>query len=163
MQRYNIRKGVARKSKNCLSKNKIFFYDPLPSLRPPSRNLIRIIRRRSRIKPGMRFFLFFSLSTERKNQERARCTLRVRQNHDFSHFAAGLASLKQVLAMPSAPCSIIGFYTFPSRYRNLGSLQLTQGRGTFCPSTFDYCPPHCFQRYRRERLRVGERSSGISA
>ncbi|MBO5602960.1 MAG: hypothetical protein J5957_10255, partial [Prevotella sp.] len=31
----------------------------------------------------------------------------------------GLASLKQVLAMPSAPCSIIGFYTFPSRYRNV--------------------------------------------
>ena len=65
------------------------------------------------------FSVLLSVPTERKNQERARCTLRVRQNHDFSHFAAGLASLKQVLAMPSAPCSIIGFYTFPSRYRNV--------------------------------------------
>ena len=37
----------------------------------------------------------------------------------FHSFAAGLASLKQVLAMPSAPCSIIGFYTFPSCYRNV--------------------------------------------
>ena len=83
MQRYNIRKGVARKSKNCLSKNKRFFYDPLPSLRPPSRNLIRVFPQEI---PGQArdevFSVLLSVPTERKNQERARCTLRVRQNHD---------------------------------------------------------------------------------
>ena len=91
-----------------------------PSLRPPSRNLIRVFPQEI---PGQArdevFSVLLSVPTERKNQERARCTLRVRQNHDSSHSAAGLASLKQVLAMPSAPCSIIGFYTFPSCYRNV--------------------------------------------
>ena len=145
MQRYNIRKGVARKSKNCLSKNKRFLYDPLPSLRPPSRNLISVIRRRSRVKPGMRFFLFFSLYRQRGRTKRElvarsgsdKITIHrslcnsVTTRHSsskldsalaapsFHSFAAGLASLKQVLAMPSAPCSIIGFYPFPSRYRNV--------------------------------------------
>jgi len=92
----------------------------LLSFRSPSRNLIRVSPQQI---PGQArdevFSVLLSVPTERKNQERARCTLRVRQNHDSSHFAAGLASLKQVLAMPSAPCSIIGFYTFPSRYRNV--------------------------------------------
>ncbi len=62
--------------------------------------------------------LLLSVPPERSKQERARCTLRVRQNHDSSHFAAGLATLRQVLATPSAPCSIIGFCYFLSRYRN---------------------------------------------
>ena len=102
-------------------------------------------RRRSRVKPGMRFFLFFSLYRQRGRTKRElvarsgsdKITIHrslcnsVTTRHSsskldsalaapsFHSFAAGLASLKQVLAMPSAPCSIIGFYTFPSRYRNV--------------------------------------------
>ena len=93
----------------------------------------------------MRFFLFFSLYRQRGRTKRElvarsgsdKITIHrslcnsVTTRHSsskldsalaapsFHSFAAGLASLKQVLAMPSAPCSIIGFYTFPSRYRNV--------------------------------------------
>ena len=61
---------------------------------------------------------FFSLCDREKKQERTRCTLRCRQNVVPSHCAAGLATLKQVLALPAAPCSITSFYTCISRYRN---------------------------------------------
>jgi len=93
----------------------------------------------------MRFFLFFSLYRQRGRTKRElvarsgsdKITIHrslcnsVTTRHSsskldsalaapsFHSFAAGLASLKQVLAMPSAPCSIIGFYPFPSRYRNV--------------------------------------------
>ena len=58
----------------------------------------------------------------------------------FHSFAAGLATLKQVLAMPSSPCSIIGFSTFPSRYRNI---LRSKGRHDYVAyATFGFCP-HC--------------------
>ena len=64
--------------------------------------------------------MFFSLCRQRGRTKRE---LVARSGSDKitipSIFAAGLATLKQVLAMPSAPCSIIGFSTFPSRYRNV--------------------------------------------
>ena len=64
------------------------------------------------------FSLLLSVPPERSKQERARCTLRVRQNVGSSHWAAGLASLRQVLAPSSMPCSITSFCFCLSRYRN---------------------------------------------
>ena len=44
--------------------------------------------------------VLLSLPRERKNQERARCTLRARTDCSSSYWSAGLASLKQVLDPP---------------------------------------------------------------
>ena len=63
-------------------------------------------------------YVLLSVSAERRNQERPCCTLRCRQNVGSSHWAAGLASLKQVLAPSSMPCSITSFCNCISRYRN---------------------------------------------
>ena len=64
--------------------------------------------------------MFFSLLRQRERTKRDHVARSVSDKIMIPRiFAAGLASLKQVLAMPSAPCSIIGFYTFPSCYRNV--------------------------------------------
>ena len=64
--------------------------------------------------------MFFSLLRQRERTKRDHVARSVSDKIMIPRiFAAGLASLKQVLAMPSAPCSIIGFYPFPSRYRNV--------------------------------------------
>ena len=142
-------------------------------------------RRRSRVKPGMRFFLFFSLYRQRGRTKRElvarsgsdKITIHrslcnsVTTRHSsskldsalaapsFHSFAAGLASLKQVLAMPSAPCSIIGFSTFPSRYRNV---LRSKGRHDYVAyATFGFCP-HCGNTYpikrpEEEKQSVGDR------
>ena len=63
--------------------------------------------------------MFFSLFRQREGTKRDHVARSVSDKIMLPRiFAAGLASLKQVLAMPSAPCSIISFYTFHSRYRN---------------------------------------------
>ena len=44
--------------------------------------------------------LFLSAGREKETKKRARCTLRCRRNVNSKHCAAGLATLKQVLAPP---------------------------------------------------------------
>ena len=63
-------------------------------------------------------YVLLSVSAERRNQERPCCTLRCRRNLNSSNWAAGLATLKQVLAPSSMPFSVVAFLCCISRYRN---------------------------------------------
>ena len=64
-------------------------------------------------------FLYFSLYRQREVSKRELVArFESEQITILKNCAAGLASLKQVLAPPTATCSFTAFYSYPSRYRN---------------------------------------------